>query len=979
MNLNKLVVIVMLLALSLPPLIYANPQGTNIVISEVLYNPSGPEDKEWIELYNPTNNPINIGGWRIYSYSTVFPDATIPQGRVIQPHSYFLIGDNQLAWNNSWPAADYYEDLFLRNADSGIQLKDGSGAVIDALGWGNSNNIIAGFYETQAHATVSEGHSLQRIQSACISQDTNNNVIDFIDQYPVSPRNSLYACTTVSICGDGSIGPGEQCDDNNLLNGDGCSSTCQIEIIPRCGDNIINGNEVCDGTNLNSKTCQYFGYINPNTLTCNPNCLGFNTAGCHAVCGNGNSEPGEGCDDGNLVNGDGCSSTCQSEIVDDLQVNYIRGKMTIDGVIAPEGTPYKVEILSGENTIGVYNGAIDNENIPSFLKGNGLFDTRDQLIFTTGSTFRISSEYVCQGMYENQFTNGGNGDFNLINDRSPILNCIIPPYIHQPYSYPAEPTEIQEVSIFANVTDNQGVDKVLIEYTVNNGTANKQTMNPVNGLYSINLGIFNSGDIIRYNIMANDTYGTDMLTETFTITIRPADKDGDGYESNTDCNDANINIHPGAVEIKCDGIDQDCSGADNIGTDADNDSYKIDGGLCGAIDCDDNNSAAYPSAVEIKCDGIDQDCNSADDVGTDLDNDSYKTDGGFCGAIDCNDNNPAIYPGATEVKCDGIDQVCNQIDDIGTDFDNDSYKIDGGLCGNIDCNDNNNSIYPGAVEIKCDGIDQDCSGSDNIGTDSDNDSYKIDGGLCGVIDCNDNDDAVYPGAFETRCDGIDQDCSGADNIGIDFDNDTYKIDGGLCGDIDCNDNDSAIHPGVTEICNYVDDNCNQLIDENLTAIYYRDNDLDGYGNNNISQNVCTQPLDYVLDNTDCNDNNVSINPGMNESPEVNESCNGADDDCDFIIDEGFTNTDNDNMANCIDPDDDNDGIPDNQDDFPLDPNKWLFGDLNGDDKVNSSDLSLIISAHRAKQGETGWNEDYDLVKDGVIDIFDIVALISKMS
>jgi len=192
MNLNKLVVIVMLLALSLPPLIYANPQGTNIVISEVLYNPSGPEDKEWIELYNPTDNLINIGGWRIYSYSIVFPDATIPQGRVIQPHSYFLIGDNQLAWNNSWPAADYYEDLFLRNTDSGIQLKDGSGAVIDALGWGNSNNIIAGFYETQAHATVSEGHSLGRSALDCTMQDTDNNAIDFIDKIPRPYNNSKF-------------------------------------------------------------------------------------------------------------------------------------------------------------------------------------------------------------------------------------------------------------------------------------------------------------------------------------------------------------------------------------------------------------------------------------------------------------------------------------------------------------------------------------------------------------------------------------------------------------------------------------------------------------------------------------------------------------------------------------------------------------------------------------------------------------------
>ena len=42
-------------------------------------------------------------------------------------------------------------------------------------------------------------------------------------------------CSSVTspVCGNGIIESGEQCDDGNLVDGDGCSSTCQIEIMVR--------------------------------------------------------------------------------------------------------------------------------------------------------------------------------------------------------------------------------------------------------------------------------------------------------------------------------------------------------------------------------------------------------------------------------------------------------------------------------------------------------------------------------------------------------------------------------------------------------------------------------------------------------------------------------------------------------------------------------------------------------------------------
>jgi len=142
-------------------------------------------------------------------------------------------------------------------------------------------------------------------------------------------------------CGDGILGntPGEQCDDGNNVNGDGCDAACKIEV-PKCGDRIVGntpGEQCDDGNNINGDGCDAACKIEgkcgdgipgntpgevcdpPGALTC-PNAQACTaTCGCPGgplpICGDrivGNT-PGEQCDDGNIVNGDGCSATCQDE------------------------------------------------------------------------------------------------------------------------------------------------------------------------------------------------------------------------------------------------------------------------------------------------------------------------------------------------------------------------------------------------------------------------------------------------------------------------------------------------------------------------------------------------------------------------------------------------------------------------------------------------------------------------------------------
>lgn len=98
---------------------------------------------------------------------------------------------------------------------------------------------------------------------------------------------------------------------------------------------------------------------------------------------------------------------------------------------------------------------------------------------------------------------------------------------------------------------------------------------------------------------------------------------------------------------------------------------------------------------------------------------------------------------------------------------------------------------------------------------------------------------------------------------------------------DCDDLNPNANPGETEICNGVDDDCVGGIDDGVLLTFYVDSDGDDYGNPDISVTACEAPVNYVSDNTDCDDTNGAVYPG------ATEVANGIDDDCDNDIDEGL--------------------------------------------------------------------------------------------
>jgi len=150
---------------------------------------------------------------------------------------------------------------------------------------------------------------------------------------------------TPSVCGDGFVDSGEECDDGNSSNEDSCLNTC---VLATCGDGFVwSGHEECDDGNLS------------NNDSCLSTCI-------LARCGDGIVWTGvEQCDDGNDIPDDGCTNSCTLPVCGDSIVQ--EGEECDDGNSSNEDSCLNTCVLAkcGDGFVWTGREACDDgNNIP---------------------------------------------------------------------------------------------------------------------------------------------------------------------------------------------------------------------------------------------------------------------------------------------------------------------------------------------------------------------------------------------------------------------------------------------------------------------------------------------------------------------------------------------------------------------------------------------------------------------------------------
>ena len=411
------------------------------------------------------------------------------------------------------------------------------------------------------------------------------------------------------------------------------------------------------------------------------------------MCGNGEQEYGEQCDDGGNLNGDCCDENCNYES---------SGSSCDDGMFCTDG---------------------------DYCDGAGLCISGDLLNCSDYDKIVDSCNNIPD---DNQYT----------------------------YDYYIFISQCNETADACTEAPNNWMD--LITHTCDYINCNAECDNThycddtecdkLDGCYD---GTYR--DYYDVSNTCNSCLCTDNTCDSYTEIITDNDQDGYDIECDNDCDDNDASIHPGAFDDNCNGIDENCNGY------ADED-YAPTITQCGIVECE--NELWYDGSYDC----TDGTINICYDEGT-----LTCDNGNLIDTCDANDKVTVYYDNDFDMYGDyyNTEQAC--------------VIPDGYIITNEDCNDTDNSINPGTFDV-CDinhnVINKDCN--------PDNDY---------LLDCND------------YCGDQDEDGYVVNTMPADWDGFKSWVCPWIKDLGDCNDFDATINPEAIEICDGVDNDCDDEIDE----------------------------------------------------------------------------------------------------------------------------------------------------------------------
>ncbi len=120
--------------------IFSGTAVENVIINEINYNsPDAPNSGDWLELYNPENQTVDLSGWTLEDEDGGL--FTMPNGTVIPPNDYLVLVEVEAEFVAVYPSVNNFLGSFgdgvtgfkFSNNNELLVLKNASAEVIDSV------------------------------------------------------------------------------------------------------------------------------------------------------------------------------------------------------------------------------------------------------------------------------------------------------------------------------------------------------------------------------------------------------------------------------------------------------------------------------------------------------------------------------------------------------------------------------------------------------------------------------------------------------------------------------------------------------------------------------------------------------------------------------------------------------------------------------------------------------------------------------